>query len=137
MQCNLEGRCHCGAVRYTGRSDPVYSCECHCLDCRRLSGAGHLALMAVPAADMVFTGPLKAYGAVVDSGATVTNHFCGDCGSQIYKTGELMPDVAFIVASTLENPDVFQPRVSLYTSRALSWDPPNPATTHHEKMPPG
>ncbi|GAB5413400.1 MAG: hypothetical protein Cons2KO_10030 [Congregibacter sp.] len=92
--------------------------------------------MLVPAADMKFIGPLQQYSASVDSGATVTNHFCSVCGSQIYKTGELMADMAFLVASTLDNPEVFQPQASLYTSRALSWDQPNPGTMHFEEMPP-
>ncbi len=47
-----------------------------------------------------------------------------------------MADMAFIVASTLDDPEVFQPQASLYTSRALSWDPPNPGTMHFDEMPP-
>jgi len=132
----IAGHCHCGGVTYAGTAEPAYACDCHCLDCRRLSGSGHLALMLVPAAAMTFTGPLQSFSAVVDSGATVSNHFCGVCGSQIYKSGELMPDMAFIVASTLDDPDIYQPQASLYTSRALPWDMPNPATDHFAEMPP-
>jgi hypothetical protein len=65
----------------------------------------------------------------------VSNHFCSVCGSQIYKSGKLMPDVAFIVASTLDDPELFEPQASLYTTRALSWDQPNAGTMHFEEMP--
>lgn len=34
-----RARCHCGAVRYEVRSDPVDAKICHCADCRRLHGA--------------------------------------------------------------------------------------------------
>lgn len=135
MTINLSGRGHCGAVTYAGEADPVYACDCHCLDCRKLSGSGHLALMLVPASEMSFIGPLQRYSATVDSGATVSNHFCSVCESQIYKSGELMPDMAFLVASTLDDPEMFQPQASLYTSRALSRDAPNSATVHFKEMP--
>ena len=92
--------------------------------------------MQLSAADVKFMGPLQRYAALVDSGAKVANHFCSVCGSQIYKTGELMGDMAFIVASTLDDPEVFQPQASLFISRALSWDQPNPDTMHFDEMPP-
>jgi hypothetical protein len=132
----ISGQCYCSAVSYSGTADPAYTCDCHCLDCRRLSGSGHLALMLVPAGAMTFSGPLQNHSGVVDSGARVSNHFCGVCGSQIYKSGEMMPDMAFIVASTLDDPEIYQPQASLYMSRALSWDAPNPATEHFTEMPP-
>lgn len=48
-----------------------------------------------------------------------------------------MPDMAFLVASNLNDPDQFKPDVSLYVSRAVSWDSANPHTVHFEEMPPG
>ncbi len=47
-----------------------------------------------------------------------------------------MADMTFIIASTLEDPEVFKPEVSVYASRALSWDQPNLSTQSFETMPP-
>ena len=37
----LTGRCLCGACAYEIEGEPVVVAHCHCLDCQRLSGAGH------------------------------------------------------------------------------------------------
>ena len=34
-----RARCHCGAVRYEVRDDPVDAKLCHCMDCQLLHGA--------------------------------------------------------------------------------------------------
>lgn len=48
-----------------------------------------------------------------------------------------MLNMEFLLASNLDDPDQFKPEVSLYVSRAVSWDAPNPYTVHFEEMPPG
>lgn len=51
------------------------------------------------------------------------------------KTGELMPDMLFLIASSLDDPELFRPEATLYASRALSWDQPNPQTAQFDEMP--
>ena len=45
---SLKGSCLCGAVRYTAESEPIFSGHCHCLDCQKESGCGHITVAAVP-----------------------------------------------------------------------------------------
>lgn len=132
---NISGRCLCGSVAYQGSVEPVFSGNCHCTDCRKLSGNGHLSLLVVPNDQVRVEGQVKQHSVTADSGATVSNYFCVNCGSQVYKTGELMPDMTFIVASTLDDPEVFTPETSLYASRAVSWDLPHSSTVVFETMP--
>lgn len=47
-----------------------------------------------------------------------------------------MPDMAFLVASNLDDPDQFKPEVNFYVSRAVSWDAPNPQSLHFDEIPP-
>ena len=132
----LSGSCLCGAVSYKGEAEPLFAGNCHCNDCRKSSAGGHMALMAVPAPAVEIIGEVKGYEMKADSGATVTHHFCPNCGSQIYNTNTNMEGVTVLVATTLDNPEVYRPLVSVFASRALSWDQPNPATQQFDEMPP-
>ena len=36
------GSCLCGAVHYTISGDPMMAGHCHCIDCRKSAGTGHI-----------------------------------------------------------------------------------------------
>lgn len=91
--------------------------------------------MIVPGDQVQINGQVQEHSVSADSGAVVSNFFYPSCGSQVYRTGELTPDMTFIVASTLDDPKVFRPEVSLYTSKALSCDQPHADTQTFETMP--
>ena len=38
------GRCQCGAVSFTVAAAPVTMGQCHCKDCQRVTGTGHISL---------------------------------------------------------------------------------------------
>ena len=42
---HVSGQCLCGAVRYSGDTDPQFQVKCYCNDCRKSSAAGHAAMM--------------------------------------------------------------------------------------------
>ena len=133
----ISGSCLCGSVKYEGDIDPVFAANCHCVDCRKVSGSGHLALIAAPEAGISFTGDVKSYELTADSGSAVAHHFCPNCGSQMYNTNSRLPGVKVLVATTLDDPEFYKPGMTVYASRALSWDQPDPSTQQFETMPPG
>ncbi len=47
-----------------------------------------------------------------------------------------MPGMVFPRASSLDDPEVFQPKFTIYTSRSLSWDGPNPDLPAFDEMSP-
>lgn len=132
----ISGSCLCGAVNYDGDVEPMFMGNCHCVDCRKSSGSGHLALMAVPAAALSIEGNVSSYAIKADSGATVTHNFCPNCGSQMFNTNTNMEGVTVLIATTLDDPEFYKPRMTVYASRALSWDQPDPATQQFDAMPP-
>lgn len=132
----ISGSCLCGAVKYRGETEPKVMVNCHCEDCRKSSAGGHMSLMMVSAADVSFSGPVSSYEIKADSGARVTHNFCPTCGSQMYNTNENMKGMNVLVASTLDDPELFAPQATVYASRALPWDQPNPSTQHFDEMPP-
>ncbi len=133
---NISGRCLCGSVSYSGEGEPVFMGNCHCTDCRKSSASGHAALMAVPEAAINMAGPVSTYELTADSGATVTHNFCPKCGSQMFNTNSNIPGITVLVASTLDDPEIYKPAATVYASRALSWDQADPGAEKFDKMPP-
>lgn len=132
----FEGGCLCGAVRYSCTADPVMAGHCHCVDCRRSSGSGHSSHLMVPKAAVTLTGEITEYAAPADSGNMVTRAFCPRCGAPVYSTNSASPQVMFLRASSLDDPEVFRPQVVVYASRAPSWDVMDDALPSFAKMPP-
>ena len=130
----FTGGCLCGAVRYEGQTE-MGGGHCHCNDCRRTSGSGHGSHMIVPEEAFRVTGEVRFYDAPADSGNIVSRGFCPTCGSAVYSRNAGMPGMVFVRASSLDDPEVFQPQMVVYTARAPSWDHMDPALPTFEGMP--
>jgi len=136
MSSILSGGCLCGAVRYESTSPAVAGGHCHCNDCRRTSGTGHGCDLVLPADALTVSGEVRFFDASTDAGNTVSRGFCPTCGSAIYSTNSGMPGLAFVRASSLDDPEVFQPQMVVYAKRAPSWDHVDPNLPSFESMPP-
>lgn len=130
----ISGGCLCGQVRYECKEEGGGG-HCHCDDCRRTSGTGHGSHMIVPASAFSLTGDVKFFDKPADSGNMVSRGFCPDCGSAIYSTNSSMPGMAFVRASSLDNPENFRPQMRVYTDRAASWDQMDPSLPGFAAMP--
>ena len=81
----IDGRCHCGEIRYEAEVDPNSVLICHCTDCQALTGTAFRAVVAAPAAHFKLrSGTPKSYVKVAESGNKRRQAFCGNCGSPIY-----------------------------------------------------
>jgi hypothetical protein len=132
----LTGGCLCGAVRYTVSGDMIFSGKCYCEDCRKTSGTGHGSVFAVPESAVTVTGKLTEYKKDGGSGQPITRRFCPVCGSKISATAAVMPGVMMVTASTLDDPTKFVHQMSVYASRAPSWDQPPAGVPAFPEMPP-
>ena len=136
MTTKFTGGCLCGAVRYRSNADPVGGGHCYCLHCRKSSGTAHCSHLVVPKAGFEVSGEVRFFDAPTDRGNLVSRGFCPTCGSPIFSTNTGMPDVVFPRASSLDDPEVFHPAMTVYTKYAPSWHPPNPNLPSFEAMPP-
>jgi hypothetical protein len=69
-------------------------------------------------------GRPKSYLTKADSGYAVTFWFCPDCGSPLWRDGEMVLDARIIRAGTLEVKearDDAKPAVELYTANRVDW----------------
>jgi hypothetical protein len=132
---NISGGCLCGAVRFSGVAEPVFQVKCHCTDCRKTAGSGHAAVIGVADAAVAFTGEVKEFSSLADSGRTVTRAFCPACGSGIHSRAAAAAGLVFVRASALDDPDQFMPKMSIWTSSIAAWDIVTPGTASFPKSP--
>lgn len=132
----FTGGCACGALRYTATAAPLTAVHCYCTACRRASGTGHSTHVVVPAARLTMTGSPATYERPADSGNLVALHFCGNCGSPLCNTGRANPQLVFLRASSLDDPDIVDPRAQVFTKDAAKWEPLDPALPSFPEMPP-
>ena len=120
---HISGQCLCGAVRYGGEADPHFQVKCYCTDCRKTSAAGHAAMIGFHASAISVSGEVKEFHSKSDSGTDVIRAFCPTSGSGVYSRNASMPQMIFLRASTLDDPNLFAPQLVVYASRAPAWDP--------------
>ena len=74
----------------------------------------------------VLSGNAKPISKTGDSGNTITSHFCGDCGSTMWRDGLGFPGRKIIKMGTLDDVDALakakaKPTVELYAPRRVDW----------------
>jgi hypothetical protein len=92
--------------------------------------------MLVPDGAFRVSGEIRFYESPADSGNLVNRGFCPNCGSAIYSTNSGMPEMIFVRASSLDDPNVFNPQMVVYTDRAAAWDYVDPSLPSFAAMPP-
>jgi len=130
------GGCRCGAITLVVRGAPKRMIQCHCTDCRKVTGAGHAANAMFAEADVEIAGEAASYSVTADSGNTVTRHFCPTCGNRMYHTNSGRPGLLMLPAGCFEENDWFAPQVVVYTRSRPKWDITSRDVPNFEEMPP-
>jgi hypothetical protein len=115
----LEGGCHCGAIRYWVRGDPVHSALCHCTDCRRHAGAPMVCWTLFSDDDFAVTqGQARVYA----SSEHGRRHFCGDCGTGLFYTNAaIFQGQTDVQSATLDDPGALAPEAQIQTAERIPW----------------
>ena len=122
METMLRGGCLCGAVRYECPGNPEDASYCHCDDCKKATGGPYTVGVLVKAADLrMISGRVKGYTTIADSGRKITREFCPDCGSPLFTRAEKYPDLVFLKAGCLDEPERIKPSCQIWTKRAVPW----------------
>jgi hypothetical protein len=118
----ITGGCLCGMVRYQVSGEPLFALHCHCRDCQRASGTGHVPIMGVPKESFSVNGETKSYAAAGGSGMKAIRNFCPNCGSLIFGTPEAASHIVTIYMGSLDNPQIRSPTYTQFTRDRASWD---------------
>ena len=113
-----EGGCFCGAVRYRAQSAPGVVTHCHCLHCRRTSGAAFVTWAEFPFSEFSF---IKGRPVFFSSREGVTRSFCQACGTPLTYRNAGTSDRIDVTACSLDEPSAVSPRDHVYYRRKLGW----------------
>ena len=73
------------------------------------------------AALRVVSGRVKGYTTTGDSGNTITREFCPECGSPLFTKAQAYPNLIWIKAGSLDEPELIKPSKQIWTQCALPW----------------
>ena|SRR5580698_6797018 len=118
----ITGGCLCGAVRYQVAGSPLFAVLCHCRDCQRASGTGHVPVMGMPKSSFAVQGETRNYAVRHIGGRSSVRHFCPTCGSLLFGTAEVAPEAVSIYVGTLDEPSLFQPEAVMFKRDRHGWD---------------
>ena len=106
----LEGSCHCGAVRFSVKShEPVPFMRCYCSICRKTAGTGGFAInLGAENRSLQVQGRehLSVYQAKMEDGTRSTGqrHFCKVCGSALWLYDPTWPELVHPHAGAIDTP---------------------------------
>jgi len=98
-----HGGCLCGAVRYALKARPLTVSACHCIDCKRLTGAMYNLSLTALRCDLEHTGEVCAYRKTAASGRQADVLRCANCGTRLWHEPQALPDKLFLMAGTLDD----------------------------------
>jgi hypothetical protein len=117
-----EGGCLCGAVRFRTTGAPIRTGQCHCDDCRKVSGGGPAYLVGFAgAAFEKLQGAPSAYSVTGASGHPVNRWFCSGCGTPLWSVPEVYPDLVYVKVGAFDSYDDFRPDFAVWTDGAPPW----------------
>ncbi|HEX9781439.1 MAG TPA: GFA family protein [Opitutaceae bacterium] len=126
MDSTIEGGCLCDGVRYRLHEMPADPEDCHCIDCRRASGAPFVTWGSVRKASVeLLQGELRK---VRHAGRL--RSFASCCGTQLFFQWSEGSEWIDVTIATLDHPESFAPQYAIWTEDRLPWitlDPSRPA----------
>ena len=118
----FNGSCCCGNINYMAKGDPIIVAHCHCIDCKKRSGAGHTTGVMFAEKDFTVKGTLSEYQQDGEAGRTTTHFFCTRCGSPIYGKNTEMIGFVTLSAGTLEDGNLIELQVVIFAKYRNHWD---------------
>ena len=86
------GKCLCGEVTYEVSGDPVLQGNCHCIGCRKNTGAGFATILFFKEEQVEqLRGKTSSFQYKSDSGNSKTKLFCQRCGSVVLGKIQAVP----------------------------------------------
>jgi hypothetical protein len=120
---NIDGQCHCGAVKFSATVDPARAHICHCSDCQQLSGTAFRANIPAREEDFHIEGEIRVYIKLGATGNRREQVFCPNCGSQLYATSAEPPGTRIlgIRIGTVNQRAQLAPTRHTWCQSALPW----------------
>lgn len=116
----LEGSCLCGSVRYEIQGELGPSVHCHCVQCRKASGASVTTNASVAASDFRFVQGEALVGEFESSPGNI-RCFCTKCGSPLIKRIAADPSKLRFRLGTLDSDPKTRPAAHIFLRSKAPW----------------
>ncbi len=114
-----RGSCFCGTVTVTAPSPLRRPSNCHCGECRRLSGAAFTTWITAPREQVVVGNPegLSSFRPTVN----LQRSFCKTCGSHVMTADARLPGVYGFPAGLFEGQAIEPPDKDYFVDDKAGW----------------
>jgi hypothetical protein len=117
MNSAIEGGCVCGGLRYRLDAAPTQTNDCHCIDCRRSSGAPFVTWGSVDRDKLtILAGQIRKI-----PHAQRVRSFASCCGTQLFFEEAPDAETIDVTIASLDDPLPFPPAMSIWTEDRLPW----------------
>jgi hypothetical protein len=117
----VQGQCHCGAVRLSAEIQPARVFVCHCTDCQVLTGSAYRVVVPALAESLQVQGSVKGYARMADSGAVRWQFFCPECGTPLYAGAPDSAGITTLRVGVLREREALKPSAQLWRRSAQVW----------------
>ncbi|MBK6714483.1 MAG: GFA family protein [Burkholderiales bacterium] len=115
----VHGSCYCGKVAVAIQALPQRTINCHCGQCRRLSGAAFTTWLTVErtAASIEGIELLSSFRPTEN----VQRWFCSTCGSHVYSEDGRLPRYYGFPAGIFDEAQIPEPSAQYFVSDKAAW----------------
>ncbi|MGY3571880.1 GFA family protein [Vibrio sp. SCSIO 43135] len=123
MEYPIQGACQCGQVSYQLKAEPKMVIACHCTECQKLATSPYSVTAIVATDSIEFTGELKEWQRMAESGNKNCAAFCPECGNRVYhyNPDDMSTLKLKLKPVHLEDASLFEPQAHVWVSEKLSW----------------
>jgi hypothetical protein len=111
----LTGGCACGRLTFQTRGEPKRVGLCHCMTCRKTSGAPFNVFVIFPADQVTVSGETRSWSATPET----ERFFCPACGSHVFDRDA--EDEIELKLGAFDEPNLFTPTYEAWAKRREHW----------------
>ena len=115
-----KAQCQCGQLTVEMTTDPDFVLVCNCTQCQRRTGSAFTYAAFFKRDTVGVSGSYKDWTRDTATGNKLTNHFCPDCGTNVFWSPELRPDYHGVAVGCLLT-DVPDPTNAIFVSEKVDW----------------
>ncbi len=130
----IKGSCMCGGVKYEAEGPVVAMARCHCVQCRKASGAEFATNGNVAAAQFRIVAGEELLGRY-ESSAGKVRVFCGRCGSPLFKRDDSRPEVLRLRLGCVDTELDERPLVHVFVGEKPAWSEITDTLPQFDKRP--
>ena len=114
-------QCCCGKLRVEVEGEPAGVIACHCSECQRRTGSVFGVGAYYPKDKVKISGPSKTYVRGAGGGRKMRNHFCPECGTNLYWEADLLPGAIGVAVGAFRDPAFPLPTRSVWEENKHHW----------------